>query len=208
MRNKAAQNTLWHLKKLCLHFKQETCKLDLSVSVNFVHNTSLFHYCGNLESLRVLGTPHRGLPKDMLSPLILNVNNFQRIKELAINDAADPAARIFFFGTLLELCKVDLHLKTLLKPMANLTTKPYFANIFKNMSEMENLDLSRSNIEVPMDMIKWEEAVNLRHLNLLENIKINSEQLSTLAGLCPHIVSLNLQYCISSFQAVCYHFNF
>ncbi|CAI9742058.1 F-box/LRR-repeat LRR-repeat 18 [Octopus vulgaris] len=201
MRNKAAQNTLWHLKKLCLHFKQETCKLDLSVSVNFVHNTSLFHYCGNLESLRVLGTPHRGLPKDMLSPLILNVNNFQRIKELAINDAADPAARIFFFGTLLELCKVDLHLKTLLKPMANLTTKPYFANIFKNMSEMENLDLSRSNIEVPMDMIKWEEAVNLRHLNLLENIKINSEQLSTLAGLCPHIISLNLQYCISSFQA-------
>ncbi|GAB1608758.1 F-box/LRR-repeat protein 18-like [Argonauta hians] len=200
MRNTGAQKTLWNLQRLCLHFKQETCKFDLPVSVNFVHNTSLFHYCGNLESLRVLGTPHRGLPKDMLSPLILNVNNFRRIKELAINDAADPAARIFFFGTLLELCKVDLHLTTLLKPMANLTTKPYFANIFKNMSEMQNLDLSRSNIEVPMDMIKWHEAVNLRHLNLLENIKINSEQLAALAESCPHIVSLNLQYCISSFQ--------
>eukprot|EP00106_Octopus_bimaculoides_P005275 XP_014772717.1 PREDICTED: uncharacterized protein LOC106870985 [Octopus bimaculoides] len=174
------------------------CKLRSHQLVQILAKNQLIR----LESLRVLGTPHRGLPKDMLSPLILNVNNFQRIKELAINDAADPAARIFFFGTLLELCKVDLHLKTLLKPMANLTTKPYFANIFKNMSEMENLDLSRSNIEVPMDMIKWEEAVNLRHLNLLENIKINSEQLSTLAGLCPHIVSLNLQYCISSFQAL------
>lgn len=201
MQNPAAQKTLWYLKKLCLHFKQEARKFDLSVSVNFVQNTSLFHYCGNLESLHVLGTPHRGLPKDMLRPLILNLDNFQRIKELAINDAADPAARIFFFGTLLELCKVDLHLKTLLKPMANLTTKQDFANIFKNMSDLENLDLSRSNIEVPMDMIKWEEAVNLRHLNLLENIKINSEQLSMLAGSCPHIVSLNLQYCISSFQA-------
>lgn len=194
-----AQNVVAQLESLCIHLKHDTRNSQqLSVTIHVMQQLTLFEHCKKLRKLSILGTPHIIMPRDLFRPLILKLDNLRNIEELSINDVMDPAARMFFFGMLLEVCKLDRPFKTLLKPAANLSrlqSKPQFAQCFSHIGSLVNLDLSRADLEFPNPVLNLDKAHNMKYLNLAGNLKITSQQLLIIAQGCPNLVSLNLLGC-------------
>lgn len=92
-------------------------------------------------------------------PLKLQITNpeaMKRIRCLSISDAVDSFARMFFFSTLLEVCKQStLYLTTLLQPMGtpeHLKNKPHYVETLKNIEQMELLDISRTVQPIPNEV--------------------------------------------------------
>lgn len=197
-----AQQTMQNLQTLCLHFKVELpLKPGVSISIQFTRQPSLFEHCRNLEKFHVIGQPviSCGMPRDLLQPHVTKLDNLKNLKELSINDAIDPAARIFFFGTLLEISRLQLQFRTLLKPTANFDRYERKADFIKclkhTMPCIENLDVSRTFAEFPNSVITIEKAPKLKFLNIVESHEVDSSSLSSIADACPGLVSLNCRSC-------------
>ena len=199
--NQAAQKTLRHLQVICLHFRQQL-EFSPHISMHFLSQPSFLEYCQNLEELHVLGTPScsKGMPQYLLQPQINNKDNWTHLKTLSINDAIDPAARMFFFGMLMEVCKFSLKFETILQPSSNLQrlqNKTHFFKCLLQIDSLRHLDFSRAMIEIPNPDFPLHKARNLSFLNIADNTRITSHSLQTIAEGCPNLVSINLQNCHS-----------
>ncbi|XP_050401799.1 F-box/LRR-repeat protein 18 [Patella vulgata] len=197
--NSVAQKTLANIKKICVHFKHQL-EFSKSISMHFLSQPSFFEYCEHIEELHILGHPSctKGMPKYFLQPQINKKENLQHLKVLSINDAIDPVARMFFFGTLLEVCKLPLRFKTILQPVSNLEKlqhKLHFVKCVQQVDDLENLDLSRASVEVPNPLFRLERATQLRFLSLSDNNKLFSDSLRVIAECCPNMISINLNNC-------------
>ncbi|KAK3791324.1 hypothetical protein RRG08_012510 [Elysia crispata] len=197
--SKGAQECLARLIKLSLHFRHQLVYSNCPV-INFCSGPTLFEYCRKLEEFYVYGFPSnaRGIPKYIFQPQILKPENLQNVRVMALNDALDPAARMFFFGTLLAVCKLSVKFKTLLQPSGNvdqLWTMDGYATCLQNMEELVHFDPSRTTFQIPSEVLHFETAHNLQYLNLSDNAAVTAETLHLLADTCPKLTSLNLQNC-------------
>ena len=175
-----AQECLGRLTSLSLHFRHQLVYSNRPV-INFCSGPTLFDYCRNLEEFHVYGFPSnaRGIPKYIFQPQIQRPENLSKIKVMTLNDAMDPAARMFFYGTLLTVCKLSVKFETLLQPSGNvdqLWSMEGYASCLQNMEELVNFDPSRTTFQIPSEVLHFESARNLRvnfiifltlHLNLL-----------------------------------------
>ncbi|KAK0052742.1 F-box/LRR-repeat protein 18 [Biomphalaria pfeifferi] len=194
-----AQECLARLISLSLHFRHQLVYSNRPV-INFCTGPTLFEYCRNLEEFHVYGFPSnaRGIPKYIFQPQILKSENLKNVKVMTLNDAMDPAARMFFFGTLLSVCKLSVKFKTLLQPLGNvdqLWSMDGYATCLQNMEDLVHFDPSRTTFQIPSEVLHFESAHNLQYLNLSDNAAVTSETLHLLADTCPKLTSLNLQNC-------------
>ncbi|GFO03006.1 F-box/lrr-repeat protein 18 [Plakobranchus ocellatus] len=194
-----AQECLARLVKLSLHFRHQLVYSNCPV-INFCSGPTLFEYCRKLEEFYVYGFPSnaRGIPKYIFQPQILKPENLKNVRVMALNDALDPAARMFFFGTLLAVCKLSVKFQTLLQPSGNvdqLWTMDGYATCLQNMEELVHFDPSRTTFQIPSEVLHFETAHNLQYLNLSDNAAVTAETLHLLADTCPKLTSLNLQNC-------------
>ncbi|CAL1539655.1 unnamed protein product [Lymnaea stagnalis] len=194
-----AQECLARLVSLSLHFRHQSVYSNRPV-INFCSGPTLFEYCRNLEEFHVYGFPSnaRGIPKYIFQPQILKAENLKNVKVMTLNDAMDPAARMFFFGTLLAVCKLSVKFRTLLQPVGNvdqLWSMDGYATCLQNMEELVHFDPSRTTFRIPSEVLHFETAHNLQYLNLSDNAAVTSETLHLLADTCPKLTSLNLQNC-------------
>ncbi|XP_046356196.1 F-box/LRR-repeat protein 18-like [Haliotis rufescens] len=199
-----AQLTVAGLRVICLHFRHQL-EFSHNISMHFLSQPSFFEYCRDLEELHVLGSPSssRGMPRYLLQPQIHNKDNLKNLRVLCLNDAIDPAARMFFFGTLFEVCKLSLSFETLLQPTSNLQQlqdKSHFVKCLQKIDTLKYLDLSRAVFDLPNTVFQLDRAKNLQYLNLADNSKIQSPSLKVIAESCPHLVSINLQNCHNILQ--------
>ncbi|XP_005093982.2 F-box/LRR-repeat protein 18 [Aplysia californica] len=194
-----AQECLARLVSLSLHFRHQLVYSNRPV-INFCSGPTLFEYCRNLEEFHVYGFPSnaRGIPKYIFQPQILKPENLKNIKVMTLNDAMDPAARMFFYGTLLAVCKLSVKFRTLLQPSGNvdqLWSMEGYATCLQNMEDLVNFDPSRTTFQIPSEVLHFESARNLQYLNLSDNAAVTSKTLHLLADTCPKLTSLNLQNC-------------
>lgn len=161
-----AQDCLARLVSLSLHFRHQLVYSNRPV-INFCSGPTLFEYCRNLEEFHVYGFPSnaRGIPKYIFQPQILKSENLKNVKVMTLNDAMDPAARMFFFGTLLSVCKLSVKFKTLLQPLGNvdqLWTMDGYATCLENMEDLVHFDPSRTTFQIPSEVLHFESAHNLQ----------------------------------------------
>ena len=161
-----AQECLSRLTSLSLHFRHQLVYSNRPV-INFCSGPTLFDYCQTLEELHVYGFPSnaRGIPKYIFQPQITNPDNLSNIKVMTLNDAMDPAARMFFYGTLLAVCKLSVKFHTLLQPSGNvdqLWSMDGYATCLQNMGDLVNFDPSRTTFQIPSDVLHFESACNLQ----------------------------------------------
>jgi hypothetical protein len=75
---------------------------------------------------------------------------------MSITDAIDPFARMFFFGALLEVCKLpEICFRTLLQPLVvneHLQRKSHFVACMKRIEELQNLDISQTIAAIPNEV--------------------------------------------------------
>ena len=105
--------------------------------------------------------------------------NLSKIKVMTLNDAMDPAARMFFYGTLLTVCKLSVKFETLLQPSGNvdqLWSMEGYASCLQNMEELVNFDPSRTTFQIPSEVLHFESARNLR-VNMLNFLSIKKQHL-------------------------------
>ncbi|XP_060081814.1 F-box/LRR-repeat protein 18-like [Ylistrum balloti] len=204
--NNAARLTMMGIKHLTIHFKVPlSLRTEASISVQFLQKkTTFFEHCRDLESFHVLGHPNLGcgLPKLLLQPNVDKVENLKNVKEISLNYAIDPAARIFYYGTLLSVAKLQLQMTTVLNPSANFGSeiKTDFWNIFwKSQYLLQNLDISSISIQKIFTHVFDPEVPkpNLQYLNLSDTYFTSEEgptsNLTSLICVCPNLRSLNLR---------------
>lgn len=161
-----AQECLARLLSLSLHFRHQLVYSNRPV-INFCSGPTLFEYCRSLEEFHVYGFPSnaRGIPKYIFQPQILKPENLKNVKVMTLNDAMDPAARMFFFGTLLAVCKLSVKFKTLLQPSGNvdqLWTMDGYATCLQNMEDLVHFDPSRTTFQIPSKVLNFESTHNLQ----------------------------------------------
>ena len=87
---------------------------------------------------------------------IKRLDNLKNIHTMSISDAIDPFARMFFFGALLEMCKLpQIHFRTLLQPLVvneHLQRKSHFVTCINRIEELENLDISQTVAAIPNEV--------------------------------------------------------
>ena len=198
---------LENLKNLTIHFKVPLAlRTETSISVQFIHKkANFFEHCRKLEKFHVIGHPNLGcgLPMLLLQPSIERVDNLRNIQVLALNYAIDPAARIFYYGTLLSAAKQNLNLKTLLNPSANFESQirvDFWRTFWKSQKQLENLDISSISLEkIFSHILDFDEPKpNLRFLNLAETYRSKIEgpgqcTLGSIVNICTNLSSLNLR---------------
>ncbi|KAK7493220.1 hypothetical protein BaRGS_00015557 [Batillaria attramentaria] len=195
-----AQKTLEGLRNVTIHFRNQVEYSD-TMSMHFVARPSIFEYCRALEEFHVLGFPSnsKGIPQYILQPKVNDLENLKHIHCLSISDAIDPVARMFFFATLLEVCKLpEVRFHTLLQPMAtleHLQTKPQFVETLHRIEQLKLLDISQTVQAVPNEVFQLNRAVSLQYLNVADNSKVDSRSLHVIADTCPRLVSINLRHC-------------
>ncbi|XP_025095319.1 uncharacterized protein LOC112564606 [Pomacea canaliculata] len=198
-----AQKVMQNLRCLTLHFRGTLQYTGHHIKMQFEGGSRFLDYFYSLEELHVLGFPNsnKGIPPYVLYSLITNPEAMKRIRCLSISDAVDSFARMFFFSTLLEVCKQStLYLTTLLQPMGtpeHLKNKPHYVETLKNIEQMELLDISRTVQPIPNEIFSLDRAVNLQYLNVADNTMVSSQSLHILADNCPRLVSINLRNCHS-----------
>ncbi|XP_069110828.1 F-box/LRR-repeat protein 18-like [Argopecten irradians] len=204
--NNAARHTMMGIKHLTIHFKVPlSLRTEASISVQFLQKkTTFFEHCKDLESFHVLGHPNLGcgLPKLLLQPNVDKVENLKNVKEISLNYAIDPAARIFYYGTLLSVAKLQLQMTTVLNPSANFGSqiRSDFWNIFwKSQYQLQNLDISSISIQKIFKHVFDPQVPkpNLQYLNLSDTYFTSEEgptsNLASLICVCPNLKSLNLR---------------
>ncbi|XP_021359254.1 F-box/LRR-repeat protein 18-like isoform X2 [Mizuhopecten yessoensis] len=204
--NNAARLTMMGIKHLTIHFKVPlSLRTEASISVQFLQKkTTFFEHCRDLESFHVLGHPNLGcgLPKLLLQPNVDKVENLKNVKEISLNYAIDPAARIFYYGTLLSVAKLQLQMTTVLNPSANFGSqiRSDFWNIFwKSQYQLQNLDISSISIQKIFTHVFDPDVPkpNLQYLNLSDTYFTTTEgptsNLTSLICVCPNLKSLNLR---------------
>ena len=98
-------------------------------------------------------------------PQILKPDNLNNIKVMTLNDAMDPAARMYFYGTLLAVCKLSVKFRTLLQPSGNvdqLWSMEGYATCLQNMEDLVHFDPSRTTFQIPSQVLHFESARNLQ----------------------------------------------
>lgn len=201
-----AQRTMGNISDLTLHFKVGlTPRSETAISVQFLQKkTSFFEHCRNLEGLHVIGHPNLGcgLPKLLVQPNVVKTENLKNIKELSLNYAIDPAARIFYYGTLLSVTKLQQQLKTVLNPSANFESQIrtcFWTKFWHTQYCLENLDLSNialskiiPNVFDPIRMKQTWKYLNISNTFSNSHDAIHAN-LTSLATSCPNLVSLNVR---------------
>ena len=91
-----------------------------------------------------------------LSCQIKKLHNLKNIHTMSVSDAIDPFARMFFFGALLEVCKLpELRFRTLLQPLVvneHLQRKVDFVTCMKRIEHLQNLDISQTIAAIPNEV--------------------------------------------------------
>ena len=76
---------------------------------------------------------------------------------MSITDAIDPFARMFFFGALLEVCKLsEVKFQTLLQPLVvneHIQRKDEFVTCMKRIEDLCNLDISQTSAVIPNEVL-------------------------------------------------------
>ncbi|XP_062613525.1 F-box/LRR-repeat protein 18-like isoform X1 [Saccostrea cucullata] len=198
-----AQRTMYNIKHLTIHFKVGiTPRTEPSISVQFIQKKNSFiEHCRELTSLHVMGHPNLGcgLPKLLLQPNVVKVSNLKNLKHLSLNYAIDPAARIFYYGTLMSVAKLHLKLKTVLNPSANFSSErntDFWKNFWISQDDLEYLDLSNISLKNIFPTI-FDPGVVKSSLVYLNISHTDSREvgmnLATLGHVCPNLQSLNLK---------------
>ncbi|XP_078321469.1 F-box/LRR-repeat protein 18-like [Crassostrea virginica] len=201
--SESAQRTMCNIKHLTIHFKVGiTPRTEPSISVQFIQKKNSFiEHCRELASLHVMGHPNLGcgLPKLLLQPNVVKVSNLKNLKHLSLNYAIDPAARIFYYGTLMSVAKLHLKLKTVLNPSANFSSErnmDFWKNFWISQDDLEYLDLSNISLKNIFPTIFDPGVVkkNLLYLNISHtDSREVGMNLATLGHVCPNLRSLNLK---------------
>lgn len=201
--SESAQRTMCNIKHLTIHFKVGiTPRTEPSISVQFIQKKNSFiEHCRELTSLHVMGHPNLGcgLPKLLLQPNVVKVSNLKNLKHLSLNYAIDPAARIFYYGTLMSVAKLHLKLKTVLNPSANFSSErnmDFWKNFWNSQDDLEYLDLSNISLKNIFPTIFDPGVVkkNLLYLNISQtDSREVGMNLATLGHVCPNLQSLNLK---------------
>ncbi|XP_070210010.1 F-box/LRR-repeat protein 18-like isoform X2 [Littorina saxatilis] len=198
-KNPEAQETMRGVKVLTIQVKNQPVHAQM-MTMHFLAVTSFFEYCHSLEEFHVQGLfCTKGIPPYVVNPQIKKLQNLKNIHTMSVSDAIDPFARMFFFGALLEVCRLpELQFRTLLQPLVvheHLQRKGDFVACMKRIEHLENLDISQTNATIPNEVYQLERAVHLQYLNVADNSLIDSQSLHTLADNCHHLISINLRDC-------------
>ena len=201
--NEQAQKQMCRIKQLTIHFKVGiTPRTEQAISVQFIQKkTSFFEHCQNLTELNVIGHPNLGcgLPKLLVQPNVVKIENLKHLKVLSLNYAIDPAARIFYYGTLLSVAKLQLRLHTVLNPSANFENQirnDFWRTFWNSQEELQNLDLSNTSLKNVFPTVFDPSLVRCRlvYLNISDtDNKDSGMSLTTLSHVCPNLQSLNVR---------------
>ncbi|XP_076438503.1 LOW QUALITY PROTEIN: F-box/LRR-repeat protein 18-like [Babylonia areolata] len=197
--NPKAQGTMQGMKVLTVQVKTRPVHAE-RMTMQFLAVTSFFEYCSSLEEFHVQGSVcSKGIPPYVVNPQIRQLQNLKNIHTMTVTDAIDPFARMFFFGALLEMCKLpELRFRTLLQPLVvneHLARKDSFTSCIHRIEQLQHLDISQTNDAIPNQVYQLERARQLRYLNVADNTLIDSHSLQVLADSCPHLASINLRDC-------------
>ncbi|KAL8624102.1 hypothetical protein ACOMHN_036105 [Nucella lapillus] len=197
--NPEAQETMRGIRVLTIQIKNRPVHAK-KMTMQFLAVTSFFEYCSSLEEFHVQGSfCSKGIPPYVVNPQIRQLENLKNIHTMTITDAVDPFARMFFFGALLEVCKLpELKFRTLLQPLVvneHLARKDSFTSCIQRIDQLLHLDISQTNDAIPNQVYQLQRARQLRYLNVADNSLIDSRSLEVLADSCPHLTSINLRDC-------------